>query len=554
MVASTSIASLAPLYYQDNFEQLCRTVQAQYDDLLSEQERSFLDNYFAAGLHARCLYVRLVSRRGPLFRSEQLNYPELGDLASFVSELIEQELVETVTVPETDDLLSLLRKSELLDIYAQDLGGWRGGTRSELLARLVETLDQQALIERWRRWNPAGSLLLKPLFGESVEVLQLLFFGNKHQSLTDFVLSDLGLARYEDYPLDREYRLFQQRCEIEDYQRVAVLRDRYYEALESDEEQAIEALVEPLLERGPIVLLEQRRNRLRNRVARQLERYQSWHSALLLYECSSQHPSRERRARILYKLGEYGQALLLCREMEAEPWCEAEIDFLPRFIGQLEKKLGRAAARLPGEVFVEEHIVLPCSDQVEHAAVAHYEKDWQEVHFVENSLANGVFGLAFWEQIFLPLPGAFVNPYQGAPLDMFSADFYQRRSQPIETRLLEIEAAGLKQALLAAYDDHLDITNHWVNWRNLSRPLLEMALDVIPLQHWIPIWRRILFDPRANRSGFPDLVALDGERGYSLIEIKGPGDRLQANQKRWLRFFGQQGIPAQVTWVQWSND
>ena len=60
----------------------------------------------------------------------------------------------------------------------------------------------------------------------------------------------------------------------------------------------------------------------------------------------------------------------------------------------------------------------------------------------------------------------------------------------------------------------------------------------------------MLFDPRENRKGFPDLIALGENEGeYCLYEVKGPGDALQDSQKRWLRFFQQFKIPAQVAWV-----
>jgi hypothetical protein len=65
----------------------------------------------------------------------------------------------------------------------------------------------------------------------------------------------------------------------------------------------------------------------------------------------------------------------------------------------------------------------------------------------------------------------------------------------------------------------------------------------------------MLFDPGENRRGFPDLIAL-GERAgdYCLIEVKGPGDALQDSQKRWLRYFDRQGIPAQVARVEWREE
>ena len=250
----------------------------------------------------------------------------------------------------------------------------------------------------------------------------------------------------------------------------------------------------------------------------------------------------------------YDGALKLCESMAAEPWCEEERDFLRRQIPLLQKKLGKPSQAVGKDQFVEEKLRLARSENVEQAAAEHYAGSWDYACYVENTLVNGAFGLALWEQIFLPLPGAFVNPFQSAPLDASSPDFYHRRRAAIDLRLQELADGDLEAELLEAYDRYLEISNRWVNWRYLPRDLLQQALRLIPTDHWLGMWQRILFDPRANRSGFPDLLVLDAERGYCFIEIKGPGDQLQLNQKRWLRFFQQQGIPAKVAWVQWSDE
>ncbi|MBT3900954.1 MAG: VRR-NUC domain-containing protein, partial [Gammaproteobacteria bacterium] len=39
--------------------------------------------------------------------------------------------------------------------------------------------------------------------------------------------------------------------------------------------------------------------------------------------------------------------------------------------------------------------------------------------------------------------------------------------------------------------------------------------------------------------------------GYQLVEVKGPGDKLQANQIRWIRHFEQVELPFEVVNVQW---
>ena len=89
----------------------------------------------------------------------------------------------------------------------------------------------------------------------------------------------------------------------------------------------------------------------------------------------------------------------------------------------------------------------------------------------------------------------------------------------------------------------------------LDAALVATATSIIPARHLLAIWERMLFDPRENRRGFPDLVAFGEDAGdYCLIEVKGPGDALQDSQKRWLRFFAAHQIPAQVAWVEWADD
>lgn len=544
---------LPSLYYKDNFEALCQSVWSQYEDLLSQSERHFYALYEGLGAEARCLYIRLVSRRGVCFRSEQLNYAELGDLSQPMAELTQAGLLAIDDNPEPQELFRLLRKPELLEIFAEELEGKRSYRKQQLQDYLSAELTSEAIVARWLGWRPVNSTLVEVCYQDCIELLQLLFFGNRHQGLTDFVLSDLGVVRHHPYRLDRAHRLFGRREEIDDYLYLGVLREQFDQALEEGDKESMLELVAPLLESGPSVLLEQRRDKLRNRLARQLEREECLLEALGVYEVCMAHPARERRVRIFNKQQRYQAARDLCIAMDSNPWCEEEIDFLQRQMPQLDKKLG-----LPGRVrkkdsFLEEHLCLQRKASVEQASAAHYGRNWQRSEYVENSLMNSVFGLAFWDQIFQSVPGAFVNPYQAAPLDMYSREFYARRSDSIEAKLEELEE-GFAEYILALYDENFGISNRWINWRYLEREMLAAALRTIPLNHWRAIWRRILFDPGANRSGFPDLICLNAGQDYCLIEVKGPGDQLQLNQRRWLRFFAQQGIPARVAWVEWCDD
>lgn len=84
--------------------------------------------------------------------------------------------------------------------------------------------------------------------------------------------------------------------------------------------------------------------------------------------------------------------------------------------------------------------------------------------------------------------------------------------------------------------------------------VLRLALECIPASHLKVIFERMCRDVAANGAGFPDLIQFFPERKqYRLIEVKGPGDRLRDNQRRWLHHFAQHGIPASVCHVQWDD-
>ena len=93
----------------------------------------------------------------------------------------------------------------------------------------------------------------------------------------------------------------------------------------------------------------------------------------------------------------------------------------------------------------------------------------------------------------------------------------------------------------------------FVVWSLLNRRLLRAALLCFPAAHLRLWFEWILRDTRENRSGFPDLVQFwPLERRYRMIEVKGPNDRLQDNQRRLLEFCLSHQMPVSVCNVRWS--
>lgn len=552
----TNDTALSPFYYRDNYLRLCDTVEAQYEDVLCPEERAFLRTFRRLDDRAQCLYVRMVTRTGPWFRQSKLRYSELGAVAPLLDTLLAQGMVEEATALSTQELGQLFTRSELQLAFPQ-----HGCSRSQDKAALLLAIDALRLSDAdvlQALHTVDEQRIVAPRCVELTQYLQLLFFGNRRQSLTDFVLQDIGVIRYYPYPLDRAQRLFACRDAVEEWLACATAADLHFELLEAGEPEQLPALAEQVL--GMTVRFPssaRRWDRLCNALARDLERLDESELALQLYGRSQRHPARERRARILEHRGDWTGALALCEAMLQEPWCEEEREAALRILPRVKRKVD--GTRMPPRRDGFDHVVLQLprgSGAVEHLAAAALADRYQSVHYVENSLMNTLFGLAFWEQIFAAVPGAFHNPFQSAPADMYDSAFCSRRRDALDTRIAQLRAQEtLAPELSEAYERYRDYACHWTDWRRIDADLVKAAARVIPAAHLVAIWERMLFDPGENRRGFPDLVALGNATGdYALVEVKGPGDALQDSQKRWLRFFQSQAIPAQVAWVEWRDD
>lgn len=255
------------------------------------------------------------------------------------------------------------------------------------------------------------------------------------------------------------------------------------------------------------------------------------------------------------------ESLEQCTEILTTPQNDQEWEFAVRFIHRNSKK-GFAGEKLPilETQFLAftpaERRVVTANDpgkKVEELACDWFSAQGAQAIYVENSLLSGLFGLAFWDVIFAPVKGAFFHPFQRGPADLFSPEFVQLRAAMIERRFAEIEHhERLAAIVMESFRDKFPIANHFVNWSMLSEMLIRQFLDVVANDGLLSVFRRLLIDPKNNRSGFPDLVVFQ-DGGYKFVEVKGPGDRLQENQLRWLRHFSSVGIPAEVAYLSFES-
>jgi hypothetical protein len=536
------------LYYLDNFCTALAWVGERYADLLDTEEQAFLHEFAELPQPSQALLVRLVMRKGPHFRASKLSYVEIGDIALAAEPLLRLGwLIEDAGL-QLAELFALLRKDELLARFAE-LAPLRGLKKDEQLQALLPLHPQ---VQSFEHWCPELDRLFSLTLGPLCDRLRLLFFGNLAQDWSEFVLAELGIYRYERVEIGPEARGFRSRQDLDHYLHLQHCRELFEAGL---------PVAEVLLKLGEFSSanphLARRHARLLFQLGQQLEREGELAEAAALYASSTYAEARQRQVRVLEKLGDFQQAHDLATTALLAPRNDAEAQALERALPRLQRQLGlpkqpRKPAAEAG--LIELELPQPLELSVEWAVQQHLHTEQAPAFYVENTLVCGLFGLLCWEAIFAPLPGAFFHPFHAGPVDLHDSDFRNRRAALFERCLARLGNGSHAEAIRATYAAKYGIVSPFVHWAVLTPELLETALHCLPPAHLRAWFERLLGDIRANRAGMPDLIQFwPAERRYRMIEVKGPGDRLQDNQKRWLAFCAEHGMPVDVCYVRWGQ-
>ena len=539
-----------PFYYLENFCTALNWLRQRYGDLLNDTEHGFIDQFHRLPLGSAALLVRMLGRRGDLFRTGKLNYAEIGCARAAAAPLIELGWIDCEPLLSVAELGRVLRKSEVQCAF--DTGTRpvpRSARKAELLRSIeVESLPARRLLD-W--WPQAPDIIYRIGVKPVCDRLRLLFFGNFRQDWSEFVLADLGIFKYERVPRDAATRAFQTREHIDTFHAMFVCRQQ----LEDRDDLAgvLEMLPPPVLDNE---WLEGRRRKLQFQIAQGYEQQQDLPRALAIYRDCQYRGSRVRAVRLLERQGDIVPALELAALAREQPADEVEAQQVSRMWPRLQRKAGlksASAPRAPGWPTFQ--LVLPLAarpDHLEEATGKALSTPAAPVHYVENGLMNSLFGLLFWQAIFAPVAGAFFHEFQAAPADLHVPEFSRRRAALFAQYFEELQSEAYRDTIRRNFELKQGMQSPFVFWGVMSEALLTMALSCFPKEHLKVCFARILADIRANRCGLPDLVQFwPEERRYRLIEVKGPGDRLQDSQIRWLTFCVSQGIPVSVCQVSW---
>lgn len=235
-------------------------------------------------------------------------------------------------------------------------------------------------------------------------------------------------------------------------------------------------------------------------------------------------------------------------KMQATPSDVSELELAVKLEQRLLRKRGHKVPRTIKPSCNEIKLELDLSQtRVELAVKQHFENQGWDVYFSENSFLCGLFGLAFWDVVFSDVEGAFINRYQHRPLDLYHSDFVDKRTEQVESVFQAISKHGLSH-LLEIYDQKYGIANPFVHWSYFPKSLIEYSIESIPNALVVDLFKVMLSDLKLFRTGMPDLIAFKGGE-FHWIEVKGPGDKLQDNQWRWIKEFERLSVPFSVCYV-----
>jgi hypothetical protein len=550
---------LPPRYYLEYFSFVLDFVQKMYGSILNEAEREFLRSYQLLSEDARCLFIRFSNRRGSFFKVNSLAYSEINGIPEALTELLEGGFAEVLSerhAGRAAEVLHLFSKPELL-LLTQSLGPQVLPAKNILKPDLIRWLLYEYPFPVMLRSLEAQEPVVKVGYEVEVMMMKFLFFGNRYADMTEFVVRDLGHVRFQSFAEEQLSVRFATRKDADDKLMVSMTSETFYQLKDELPPEEIYdwlmnwqgGLTEDL---SPVAQPAYRQLVLR--VGAWLERKKLPEQALTVYQLTDHAPSRERRARLLHRLGDTEEALALCDDMDAHPQNADERFFALDFREKILSKKKRTTRRTTQALQAAGSVAVPVAYryQVERGVMQHYREQGYQALFSENEPWRALFGLLFWDIIYDTNVQAIHHPLQRVPSDFFLPDFYFKRHSLLKARVLELGTREQIRAVLQrTYAEKLGTTNVLVSW---YPELLETVLAVVDLLTPVQLHAVLLemaANLRENTRGFPDLLIWK-EQEYAFVEVKSPTDHLSARQLHWQHFFADISISSKVLRVVWD--
>ncbi len=539
--------ALPTFYYHSHFVEMVRFVETGYGHVLLDDHVRFIRDFERLPDDAQCLYVRLVNRKGKVFATNRLKYPELGDTAPLVATLREHGWVEPPGAAHFDELLVFLTRSELYEALAGMFVGLKSSMKK---AEFVEFAKANCAPADFVSRVDLSRLVVQSRVPE-VNFLMFLYFGRLQDGLSRFTMRDLGIVKTHSFRETFEPRFADREEALEHYYFETRLRQ-----LRSPAPGAVEALMDEACEWPEPVSpgAASLRDRLAWRLGRIAEKSGDSYGALRLYQAGESAQCTERCVRLLFASGQKDEARRYLEQCIDDPGSDEEWlfarDFYERKFGTRRTSVVTDVLRAAETVDIDE----AQSGSPERAVADYFEKQGQRAFRVENAIWRTFFGLYFWEELFAGEDANLHSPFEFVPRNLATGTFYEDNRAAIERKLLALDdPRAVVRKLLRASTSHYGTPNGVFRWR---RDVIDALFALLEVERGEPLRQilgRFCRDYEESRYGYPDLLVLD-DGGARFVEVKTEGDQLRRNQLLRIEQLRAAGLRADVVRIRWTLD
>ena len=542
------LPNLPQFYYHTNFCELLDFVADKYAGVLRPEHYQFIEDFYDLPRPAQRAYCRLVGRKGRVFDTAKLNYPEIIALHDQWDLLLETRFISPPQAGDWDDVLQSLTKPQLITALidvdpALYKKSWR---KADLIDVARAHLDfdaadiPQTLIVQKRR--------------ESLRFLMFLYFGKIEDNLQNFTLRDLGLVKSGGFKSE-----YNARFDCPDDAQSAY----FYAGAIADYQNGTDAQIADLIDtaedwpKARCELSQTNRDRLLRKLGGLSERLGDSETALLFYGRSNTPLCNERAIRLRWKRNAPGDREHVKDRLEAmidNPGSDDEFHFAEDFYARkFNKKRTSVMTDLLRSASVL-NLDEAYRNTPERAAQRHFDKRGQETYRTENRLWKTLFGLTFWEELFEG-EAALHNDFDRIPAGLKTGTFYADFKDRIEAKLTGFaDPRAMHVQILKTMAARPRLSNGVFRYSARSMDAVAALLNAANGKSVADMLRIMARDYRNTKDGFPDLMRIDPGGGVTFIEIKAEGDVLRRNQLTRLAQLEACGFRAEVARVKWIVD
>ncbi|KAL3481668.1 VRR-NUC domain-containing protein [Aspergillus californicus] len=205
--------------------------------------------------------------------------------------------------------------------------------------------------------------------------------------------------------------------------------------------------------------------------------------------------------------------------------------------------------------------------RVENMCLSWYrDHGWKGYH-AEGGIVRTLFGLLFYDIIFMPLPNVFQTNFQTCPLDLHTDAFYPSRASEINHRLVAITNGSAPSILLETHNLYSERQPCaiGIDWSFPLSDLLELV-TCFGGEALAAVCRVLAQEYSVRGGGVPDLVlwrtneaqnedgeyprtgrdAGKGKGEICFVEVKSENDRLSDTQRLWIHVLLGAGVRVEV--------